>query len=156
MEILLAPFYVIFGGLLNRFRGGGFYQTGHTQLARGIYSLLFALMAWLHTGNMWLALCIVPALFIGVLAPNDWGRVRDLAEAWRGVQSGIMNTALAALAALCFGEFYMAGALLIVGLLKGPIYYVAVRIPSRIPQFQGGEMGEFLYGCALGIAFGVA
>lgn len=157
--MILALLYAPLGALTNRVRGG-FLPTGHTQLARGIYAVAFAVMLALPTLNWRLALAAVPALFLGaILGSNDWGLLRDWTEAREAILSGVLNVAPVALAVFFLAQHPVAasGYLLAAGLAKLPLYYLAVKvIRSPVRYLAGGELGEALYGAALGLAIGGA
>jgi hypothetical protein len=146
---LLIP---LFTGFLNRFRGG-FLPTGSTQLARGIFSAGMSLVLLLMTGSWIAALAALPMWFVGLViyGNGDWMGVVNTSQMWMGTLSGFINVMLIVVV-LALGGFYgTAFTLLVAGLLKGPLYYVANRTPLQIPNLrEGPEVGEALFGVALG------
>ena len=153
IALLTAPV----GAFLYRHRGG-FLPTGHTQLARGDFSLGMAALLYLATGDWRFALASVPLWFLGSLAPNgDWMGIADLEQFGEGIVSGVLNVLAVCAAALLFGHWALAACLFVAGGMKGPAYLAGKFWPRwDVPQFHAGpEMGECLFGAALGVAVGV-
>lgn len=150
---MILALYLLLGAFINRVRGG-FLPTGHTQLARAIYGTAFAAMLFLHTWEWQMAMAFAPAMFLGaILGSNDWGLLRDWSEAREGFYSGVVNIVLPAIVVGAFGHTAGTAAMVAAGLLKLPLYYLAVKvIRSPIKHLAGGELGEALYGAALGAA----
>ena len=145
--------FTLIGAFINRVRGG-FLPTGHTQIARAIYAAAFSGMVLIATGQWLLAMLCLPAWFFGAMAPNDWGQVRSPGEVFQGAVSGVLNVVGVFTLLVAFG--HPVGVLLLgVGIAKGRLYWLAVhKIPSRVPHLQGGEIGEALFGAALGLVIG--
>lgn len=152
IAIITIMAFMLLGAFLNRHRGG-LIPLRHGQIARANYSIGLSIMLWWSTGDiMASALCPV-AFFLGSLAPNgDWMNVRDRDEVFSGCVSGWINVAPALFVMIGFGSARWLP-LFLIGLLKGPLYLLAQKTPDLdIKQFhRGPEMGEVLFGAALGI-----
>lgn len=150
--ILLDLAIPVFTGLVNRFRGG-WIPTGHTQLARGIYSVLMAAVIWALTLNPLMSLITIPLWFLGSLASNSWMGITSIQEFFEGAASGWFNVFFVAMVLLYFHYDFGFLTLTIAGLSKGLCYLIAKYIPNpNINQFHSGpELGEVLFGIALGV-----
>lgn len=74
--IIFSLFYIILNAIIWRFRGGGFFETGSTQLVRLIAGIALSIPIVLLL-NSWLYLWIIPAIFFGLVLAS-WGDFFDM------------------------------------------------------------------------------
>lgn len=158
--VLTVLFMALLGAFLFRVRGG-FLPTGSSLLARSLYAggLTVAAVACRFD---WMLLALFPAFLAGALfawwdsidlARNEGKWVNDFAVM---LGRGMIFTAPAGVVLYLLG--YSSWVFVFVaGLTCAPLYELAWRIPSQIPNFrQGPELGEAFFGAAIGAALAVS
>jgi hypothetical protein len=167
IQLALIPFCAF----LNRVRGGLFGPVvicisnaikalfgvppskGATQLARAIFAIGMGVAMWAATNNILMLVSILLWVACEFLPNGDYLGASNIWQDLEASAVGIGNVSLPALLFAFTGRPVAAGALIIAGICKGPLYKLAQYIPSKISGFQqGAEMAEFLFGMILGCA----
>jgi hypothetical protein len=145
-------------GFFNRLRGGGFWHTGSTQLARVMWALPVGVLFGISSESLIVAAFTVVAAFIGLLSGN--GRLQnDDSKDWKnGAAVGVARLYLIFLPSFIFHAPSAADLLLpILGVLQGAAYAFGWKYLHGygVKGLRGGsEWGELLTGFAFGLAFG--
>lgn len=146
---LIIPFLSLF---LNRFRGG-WLPTGHTQVARGGWSIGMGLFTFIATGNWLVSICSIPLWMIFEMI-SPIGLWMGLDKWWQfplATACGVLNVVGVVLLFWYFGYGWYF--ILATSALKGVAYYVGdYLIKSNIQNFRTGpEASECVFGFIQGL-----
>jgi hypothetical protein len=170
--ILASAIVALLGAALFRLRGSAAFArwTGRGKTtADAAFAIVLAVFAWASSEavgdarvDWWETAIVAAALWFG--GRLGWWDSLDLGRVegtfWRDFLAhsarGALWTAPAAIAVLVLG-LGPAVLLLLAGASAGVAYEIGWRIPSTVPGLrQGTEIGEALFGGAIGLALGGA